>query len=413
MSDVNGWVAPGWEGVRDAFAANLRPSERPGAVRDIGAAFAAYHRGHKVVDLWGGLADKDAGEPWREDTIATVYSTTKGATAICAHHLAQQGLLDLAAPVAAYWPEFAQAGKQDVPVRWLLSHRVGLPFVDGTMTPDEAFAWDPVIRALETQAPAWEPGTRHGYHATTYGYLVGEVIRRVSGRSVGTYLRDEIAGPLGLDLWIGLPAAEDHRAARLYGLGDGRDEAVERPTEDPAEAKRRADQAAAVAAFMGPDTILGKALTAPGGAFGAPGLFNSRPLRAAEVPAANMTTDARSVALLYAATLGEVVDDQGRHHDRVLTADQLATATATDTEGPDAVLLDLDVQFGLGFMRHGSVINLGGPSSFGHFGMGGSVGWADPDAGLTIGYVMNRLGVGTLGDRRSGGLTAACYNALA
>jgi CubicO group peptidase (beta-lactamase class C family) len=412
MTEVSGWVASGWEGVRDAFAANLQPTDRPGAVQDIGASFAAYHRGRKVVDLWGGLADQSTGEPWTEDTIALVYSTSKGATAICAHHLAQQGLLDLDAPVAAYWPEFAQAGKQDVPVRWLLSHRVGLPFVDGTMTIDEVYAWDPVIRTLETQAPVWEPGTRHGYHATTYGYLVGEVIRRVSGRSVGTYLRDEIAGPLGLDLWIGLPESEDHRVARLHGGPDEPDADTGRPSEDPAEAERRAEQAAAVAAFMGPDTWLGKALTAPGGAFGLPGLFNSRALRAAEVPAANMVTDARSVALLYSSVLGEVVDGQGRTHERVLGAGQLARATALDTEGPDAVLLGLDVQFGLGFMRHGSIMTLGGPASFGHFGMGGSVGWADPDADLALGYVMNRMGMGTLGDRRSASLTAACYNAI-
>ena len=123
MTDVNGWVAPGWEGVRDAFAANLRPADKPGELRDLGAAFAAYHRGRKVVDLWGGIADATTGDPWDEDTLALVYSTTKGATAICAHHLAQQGLLDVDAPVATYWPEFAQAGKADIPVRWLLSHR--------------------------------------------------------------------------------------------------------------------------------------------------------------------------------------------------------------------------------------------------------------------------------------------------
>jgi CubicO group peptidase (beta-lactamase class C family) len=412
MSDVHGWVAPGWEGVRDTFAANLGPSTRRGWMQDLGAAFAAYHRGRKVVDLWGGVTDGETGEPWTEDTVALVYSTTKGATAVCAHHLAQQGRLDLDAPVGEYWPEFNRAGKQDIPVGWLLSHRAGLPYTDGSLTPAEAFAWEPVIRALEEQSPVWEPGTRHGYHAVTYGYLVGEVIRRVSGRTVGTYLGDEIAGPLGLDAWIGLPESEEHRVARLHGTPDASGLDSDRPSEDPAEAARRAEQAAALAAFMGPDTMLGRTLAGPGGAFSAPGLFNSRALRAAEVPAANMVTDARSLARLYASTIGAVTDDGGRRHERVLTPDQLARATAVDTEGPDAVLLDLDVQFGLGFMRHGNLIQLGGPASFGHFGMGGSVGWADPDAGLTFGYVINRLGIGTLGDPRSAALATACYHAI-
>jgi CubicO group peptidase (beta-lactamase class C family) len=379
-------------------------------VQDIGAGFAAYHQGRKVVDLWGGLRDRSTREPWAEDTLALVYSTTKGATAMCANLLIERGQLDVDAPVAQYWPEFAQAGKESIPVRWLLSHRVGLPFVETTLTEHDAFAWDPVIRALEVQAPLWEPGTRHGYHATTYGYLVGEVIRRVTGRTVGTYLRDEVARPLGLDAWIGLPESEEHRVARLHG-GIGSDEGAERPTEDPAEAAKRAEQAAAMAAFLGPDTWLGQALS-PGGMFDAPGLFNTRAVRAAEIPAANLVTDARSLARFYGAVLGDVVDDDGTRHERLLRPDQLATATATDTEGPDAVLLDLDVQFGLGYMRHGPVITLGSPASFGHFGMGGSVGWADPDAGLAVGYVMNRMGIGTLGDQRSGRLMAACYNAI-
>jgi CubicO group peptidase (beta-lactamase class C family) len=405
MSEVHGWVAPGWDGVRDAFDANLRSGG------ELGAAFAAYHRGRKVVDLWGGVADKASGEPWAEDTITLVYSTTKGATAICANHLAQQGLLDVDAPVSTYWPGFAQAGKEHVPVRWLLSHRVGLTHVDGTMTAEEAFAWDPVIRALEIQAPEWEPGTRHGYHATTFGYLVGEVIRRVTGRTVGRYLREEIAGPLGLDLWIGLPEAEEQRVATLTG-GLGADPADERPSEDPEEARRKAELDEALRIFLGPDTAIGRALAAPGNAFSTPGIFNTRAMRAAEVPAANMVCDARSVARLYAATVGDVIDDHGRRHDRVLSPAQVSAATTRDTDGPDTVLFDLDTQFGLGFMLHGGFIPLGGPASFGHFGMGGSVGWADPEAELSLGYVMNKMILGITGDSRSAALAAACYDAI-
>src|SRR5262249_5647860 len=199
MGVGQGFTAAGFEGVRDAFDNNFAKG------LEVGACFSAYHRGKKVVDLWGGIADETTGRPWTEDTIEVFFSTTKGVTAICAHKLAQEDELDLDAPVAEYWPEFAQKGKDRIPVSYLLSHRAGLAWVDGTMTPEEVFAWEPVIAALEAQTPHWEPGTEHGYHATTYGWLVGEVIRRVTGKSVGTYFREAIADPLGLDIWIGLP----------------------------------------------------------------------------------------------------------------------------------------------------------------------------------------------------------------
>ena len=186
--------------------------------REVGAAFAAYHRGRKVVDLWGGVADPATGRPWSEDTIVLVFSSTKGATALCANLLAERGQLDVDAPVADYWPEFAQAGKGQIPVRYLLSHEAGLAWIDGDMSLEEALSWDPVVAALARQKPHWEPGTQHGYHATTYGWLVGEVIRRVCGRSVGTFFREEVAGPLGLDFWIGLPESEEPRVAPLIAF---------------------------------------------------------------------------------------------------------------------------------------------------------------------------------------------------
>ena len=215
MTTINGWTAPGFEGVRDVFQANFDKGT------EDGAAFAAYHRGQKVVDLWGGVADPTTGRQWDEDTMVLTYSTTKGATAMCANRLAEQGLLDVDAPVTQYWPEFGQSGKDAVTVGDLLAHRAGLPWIDGTMSFDEAIAWDPVVEALARQSPAWEPGTDHGYHAVTFGYLVGEVVRRITGRSLGTYFRDEIAGPLDADWYIGLPAAEEHRVARLVPGPDG------------------------------------------------------------------------------------------------------------------------------------------------------------------------------------------------
>ena len=389
MTESNGTTASGFEGVRDAFDANFAKG------LEIGASFSAYHRGEKVVDLWGGTADVATNRPWDERTLALVFSTTKGATAICANRLAQEGRLDVDAPVAKYWPEFAAGGKSDIPVKFLLSHQAGLAWVDGEMTLDEALSWDPVVDALAQQVPHYEPGSQHGYHATTYGWLVGELVRRVSGKSVGTYFHDEVAAPLGLDFWIGLPESEEARVAPLVGgLADPAINA------DPEVRKLIAD-------IMGPDTVLGKALFAPGGAFADPEVWNSRALHAAEVPAANGIGDARSLARMYAACIG-TVDGV-----RLLTDGQLRLATTQLTTGPNTVLLDMDIQFGLGFMLRSSLIELGGTRSFGHFGAGGSVGWADPDADLSFGYVMNRMDMGLAGDGRSYDLIHACYAAIA
>jgi CubicO group peptidase (beta-lactamase class C family) len=391
MSDQHGWTARGFEGVRDAFARNFAEAN------EVGAAFTAYHRGQKVVDLWGGVADGATGRPWEEDTIVLVFSTTKGMTAVCANKLAQEGALDVDAPVAEYWPEFAANGKENVPVSYLLSHQTGLAWIDGAMTLEDALAWDPVVAALAAHAPHWEPGTQHGYHATTYGWLVGEVIRRITGRSIGAYLRDEVASPLDLDLWIGLPEDQESRVAMLIGWG-GDGAALDISGLD--EATR-----AAVEQFIGPDSMLGKALTAPGGALAA-GVWNLREVRAAELPAANGVADARSVARMYAACIGEVDGI------RMLTPEQLKRATTQLTSGPNVVLMGLDIQFGLGFMLPSSLMTLGGPRSFGHFGAGGSMGWADPDAELAFGYVMNKMEMGLAGDMRTSNLVNACYEAL-
>jgi CubicO group peptidase (beta-lactamase class C family) len=395
MTEIAGWVAPGFEGVRDAFQANFDNGS------EVGAGFSAYHRGQKVADLWGGVADQETGRAWEEDTVIVVFSTTKGMTAVCANKLAQEGALDVSAPVVEYWPEFGQAGKQEVPVEYLLSHQVGLAWVDDPMTLQEVYDWDPVIEALAAQAPHWAPGSQHGYHATTYGWLVGELVRRVSGKSVGTYLHDEVAGPLGLDLWIGIPPEVESRAARLISmmppglsLADLTDPSDDNPL------------AQMVAQFIGPDTMLGKALSAPGGAFDDWEIFNSPELRAAEVPAAGGVSDARSLARMYSACIGEVDGI------RILTPEQIKDATTQRTSGPNKVLMDMDIQFGLGFMLHSSLLALGGPNSFGHFGAGGSVGWADPDADLAFGYVMNRMDMGLAGDLRSFSLINACYDAV-
>ncbi len=408
---IDGWVAPGFESVRDTFRANF------GDGLEAGAAFGAYHRGQKVVDLWGGVADTRTGRRWDEDSLVLVYSTTKGITAMCANRLAQEGAIDVEAPVSSYWPEFAQAGKGDVTVADLLSHRAGLAWVDGAVSFEEALAWDPVVEALERQAPSWPPGTAHGYHATTYGWLVGEVVRRVSGRSLGTYLREEIAGPLGAEFFIGLPGTEEHRVARLVSflesLASGRtmpslDDLVPGPPRPGG-----GGELPAAATYLAPDGPLTRALAAPGGALSDPRAWDDPRLRAAEIPAANGICDARSLACLYAACVGDVATPTGGTF-RILGPEQLDRALLPRTEGPDVVLMGLDIQWGLGFMLNRGIVGsagLGGPRSFGHFGMGGSVGWADPDLGLGMGYVMNQMEIGTTGDKRSYRLMNAAVDA--
>ena len=212
VRDIGGWTAPGFEGVRDAFAANF--AEGPRGRRRRSRRTTA---GELVADLWGGVADVETGRPWAEDTMVVVYSSTKGATATCAHMLADAGRLDLDAPVAEYWPEFAQAGKEAITVSDLLSHQAGLAWVDEELTLEQVLAWEPIVDALARQAPLWEPRSAHGYHAVTYGNLVGEVVRRVDGRSLGTFFAEEVATPLGLDFFIGLPEEHEPRVAMLVG----------------------------------------------------------------------------------------------------------------------------------------------------------------------------------------------------
>src|SRR6478752_8931222 len=212
--EVGGSVEPGFEGVRDAFANNFVEHG------EVGASYAFYVEGAKVVDIWGGTRT-DTGGAYDEQTLQIVFSSTKGATAACAHLLAHRGLLDVDAPVVTYWPEFGQAGKEHIPVRWLLSHQAGLPTIDAVLSREEALAWEPVIHALEVQKPYWEPGTAHGYHALTYGYLVGEVVRRIDGRSIGQFFHEEIAEPYDLEFWIGLPEEYEPRVAPMIPMDSG------------------------------------------------------------------------------------------------------------------------------------------------------------------------------------------------
>jgi CubicO group peptidase (beta-lactamase class C family) len=406
MNGVDGWVEQGWERVADTFRANFADG------KDLGAACCVYVDGRVVVDLWGGLADGETHRPWDRDTVALVASTTKGATALCAHLLVERGDLDLAAPVTRYWPEFGAAGKEQIPVRYLLSHQAGLPYVDTPVTFAEACAWDPLIRALAVQKPLWTPGTDHLYHAQTFGFLVGEVVRRIAGVSLGTFFAAEIAGPLGLSAWIGLPAEIESRVARLETASFPYD-SVEELAADFGTLMGL-DSAAAgtlVKTLWGPDSALMKA-----GAVG--GIteenMHSRAYRAAEFPGGNMCADARSLARMYAATVSDVDGIRLLQPGTVAAMTELQTDRSRMHGVPTELLPHTKKLFNmsLGFWRSTPPVNpLLGPASFGHPGSGGSLGAADPVARVGFGYVPNRW-TATLIDPRAIELTAAVRTCL-
>ena len=389
MEPIRGHADARFDALREAFARHFDPEDD---TPELGGCVAVAIDGELVVDLQGGFADAARTKPWSRDTIVNVYSTTKGLVALCAHRLAEAGVLDLDAPVASLWPEFAAAGKADVPVHMLLSHRAGLPAIREKIPYEQRYDWDTITGVLAREAPWWSPGEKHGYHAVTYGYLVGEVIRRACGRSVGRYLREEIAEPAGLALHIGVDAALDAHCAELV---------VE--ANEGGEAKK--------------DDGLG-ALTAEresisGLAFANPAIprreNNARAFREAEIPAYNGHANAASLARLYSA-----LGSGGRLGDvHLLGEDALARATTERSMGRDEVLKPLKTRFGEGFMLSFRGLPLGeGPRGFGHPGFGGSLAFCDPDRGLGFAYATNAVQDALLGSRRSFGLVGELYRAL-
>ncbi|MFG3442378.1 serine hydrolase domain-containing protein [Nonomuraea sp. NPDC047897] len=399
---------PRFSRVREVFERHFTDGE------ELGAAFAVYLDGELVVDLWGGLADRHTGRPWRRDTPVFAYSCTKAITATVLLQLAERGLVDVGAPVAEVWPEFAAAGKAAVTVRQLLTHEAGLPVLEEPV-PVEEFGDHPAIAArLARQRPLWEPGSAHGYHALTYGFLVGEVVRRVTGKSVGELVAAEIAGPLGLDLWLGAPDAVISRAARITA-GDRRSPAAD---EDRAATEGAGTEGAGTegagtegsgtgGAFgrmardaRDPGSLMNRALGNPamqrlkGGA-------NHPVIMRAGWPAAGVVTTATALAGFYRSL---VAGD-------ILRPETLAGAVRARVSGPDRVL-HVDSSFGLGYMRPSTTFFVPSPTAFGHTGLGGFLGLGDPDRGLAVGYVMNRMADAVSGSLRAYRLTEAVYGSL-
>jgi CubicO group peptidase (beta-lactamase class C family) len=390
---VDGFAAPEFGAVADAFVATLA-SSAAGLItphspppKEGGAAVALYVDGREVVHLWAGTADPRTGRSWTADTAAMAFSCAKGVVAVCIADLCERAAVHLDDPVSRYWPEFASHGKQDVTIRCLLSHRAGLPVIDRPLTLPDVLAWTPVVRALEAQSPLWMPGSAHKYHSMTFGWLAGELIRRITGETPGTYLRRVFAEPLGLDTWIGLPAEERGRLAPLV------------PSVD----------APAASGSPSPDNLDVRALTLNGAlplVERGVEVFNDLDVLAAEIPAANAVTTARGLARLYAATVSDVAGD------RRLSAATIDDFIAPQSAGPQwNGTVDDGRRWGAGFMLDSPPARpMVGVRSFGHDGASGSLGFADDEYRVGFGYVTNRMG--DTGDDRAIRLTAAVRGCL-
>jgi CubicO group peptidase (beta-lactamase class C family) len=374
-TEIHGYCDDRFASVKQAFAKNFDEG------LEVGASFAATIEGELVADIWAGYADAACTRPWESDTIVNVYSTTKVMTALCMLMLVDRGLLDIDAPVAHYWPEFAQAGKEKIPVRYLLTHQAGLAGIVEP-TPSEAlYDWDRIVKLLAAQKPLWEPGTDSGYHAVTFGYLLGEVLRRITGKTLGTFFREEVAEPLGADFHIGLDERHDSRVAELI------------PPESYASP------------VLNPDSELGKAM-----ANGArsPKRTQDRAWRAAEIPASNGHGNARSVARVATAlACGGELDGV-----RLLGMPTIEKSIEEQCYGKDLVL-GQPIRWGLGWALKSEEAPIGpNPRTFYWGGWGGSAVIMDLDAKVGFAYVMNKMNSGALGDRRVVGPAMALFSGL-
>ena len=386
---LQGKYDPKFQPVADEFATNFQ--ERG----EVGASLCMTLEGEVVLDLWGGMAHPQKNLLWQQDTISLVYSCTKGATALCAHLLVDRGALDLNAPVAEYWPEFGHEEKKTITVSMMLNHSAGLPAFREPLKEEAFYDWDYMVERLGAEAPFWEPGTRNGYHMSNFGWTVGELIRRVSGKSLGTFFQEEVARPLGIDFWIGLPESMEHRVAPI------RFPPLQGVPETPFTQALREDRSSIPAlAFFN----TGNHRTRP----------DTRKAHAAELGGSGGLTNARSQALLYSplANDGWFAGKPFLKSETIVRMSQISMATQKD-----ATLL-MPTRFALGFMKsidnrhrpHGHIESvILGAQAFGHVGAGGSIGFADPECRMSFSYTMNQMGHGILLNSRGQALVDAAY----
>jgi len=377
---IDGTCDPRFARLRDAFTANFTERGEPGG------AIALMVDGRLVCDLWGRHRDAARAQAWTRDTLVNFFSVGKAFTALVALRLVERGFLDLDTPACRLWPEFGPNGKEEITLRHMLSHQAGLPAIRKDLPDGAMFDWSAMTAALAATAPWWEPGTAHGYHVNTFGYLVGELVRRASGRTVGQLLRDEVAGPLGADVHIGLPSTEHSRAAEFLW-----------PSVLPQKPEGVLDD----------DTLMKwNTYWNPPGISGA-GWVNTPEWRAAEIPSTNGHGTARGIARVYSA----LAADGSIDGIDILSRDMLAAAVEEQSFGPDRIL-DRESRFALGFQLPQAERPLGpNAQAFGHFGAGGSLGFCDPVARVAFGYVTNDMGPRWQNPRNKA-LLAAIYESL-
>lgn len=373
---IQGHVAPGMEPVLDAFIENF------GSGEEAGASVCVWRAGERAVDLWGGFRDRQCTQPWTQSTIVNGMSSTKPLAATCFHLLVDRKLADYDDPIDRYWPEFAQNGKAGVPIRYILDHRLGLPLIPAAFWPDKLFDWEAISAALAAETPLWPPGTNAGYHVRTFGFLIGEVVRRIDGRTLGRFFREEIAEPFELDYYIGVPESEFPRCAEFISETRG---TIYDSTIDQNSYLARASPAMDAA------------------------IFNSAAWRGAELPASNGHGNARSLSRFYAilANGGEI---DGK---RLLSKETLARATSVQHRIHE-IVMDRTYNQCLGFLRSSPPIVAMGPleTSYGHQGAGGALGFADPVNRLGFGYLMNKMHARRENGPRAGRLIDAVYRSI-
>ncbi len=396
MPEIQGKCDPRFEGVYREFQRNF--TERG----EVGGSVNVTIEGETVVDLWGGTADQEKGTPWKEDTVCLVWSSTKGAVSLCAHILNSRKEIDLDLPVSKYWPEFGKNGKENITVKMLLNHQAGVPHIRKELKEGAFYDWEYMVKALEEEEPFWKPGTRNGYHPLSFGWLVGEIIRRVTGQSVGTFFHKEVAKPLGLEFWIGLPEEmEPHVAPMIAPPPPTQEEMMKSPFFQA----------------MADKSSVPYLMTFNTGGYTKPGVCDTREAHAAEIPAAGGITNARGLAGLYAplACGGNLRGINLVDQDSIIRMSSVYSAT-----GEDFTLL-IPTRFTLGYMK--AMDNRRQPpgrqdslliseSAFGHNGYGGSIGFADPDEKMSFGYTMNQMGQGMAVNERGQSLIDAVYQGL-
>jgi CubicO group peptidase (beta-lactamase class C family) len=385
MMNINGYCDPKFQAVEDAFTQCFTEHG------DIGASAAVSVEGEMVVDLWGGFADKDRSRPWEENTLALIFSATKGMVTTAVHMLVERGQIDLDSPIATYWPEYAQNGKESVTLRHVMSHTAGLPFIDAKLYMGAPYDWETMVEACAAQKPEWEPGTQLAYHSTTFGWIVGEVIHRVSGQMPGQFIAHEIAEPLHAEIYLGLPESYDSNVADWVWPEQSSSPAP--PPEPPSDSPSYRDR---IGSIMSPNLP-----------HDAP---NTLEWRRAEIPAGNGYANARGMAKVYRPLALDGVHDGVR----LMGRSTIEAAIIEQATGYDHILEIDNARRAVGYKLVGPEMGESyGHRAFGHPGLGGAIGVADPDKRMSMGYVMNKVWGGARGtDPRASSLADAVYECM-